>query len=271
VPDIAQLISDLAHDNIPKNARVARRTLLRFLRGRERWEPQREIVVNESSVNSTSLRLKYMRATCREQLSDALCSADHQQRQLAANLLIHGSERPFPVALSGVLVEALRYDHIDKWTCHADNSGDAVAFFVARPEEISRATPSLRPALSSDDGQQRFLAAFILGCASRGEDASVVCPLLIAHLNDNRIPCDAGMARVALYRMGTSALPHIRTELVYTKDAQAERLLTSLEAAIRRPSYSAAVHSQGKEYRPPHYGITDWGAAMSRDRRYTPH
>ena len=265
VPDIDQLIRDLAHDNVPKNARAARWELLHFLRGSTWWDPQHEVVVTASNVNAYN-----MRAVCRDRLGDALYSGDHQQRQLAANILISGSKKPFPSALSGVLVEALRYDYIDGWTCYADNSGDAVTFFVARPEEVSLAAPLLRFALSSDDGQQRFLAAFILGCVSRAGEAPTICPLLIAHLSDNKIPCDAGMARVALYRMGPSALPYIRTELLYTTDHQAGRLLTGLEAAILRPGHSATLRSRDGGYRPPHYEMASWGPAMSRDRRYTP-
>lgn len=226
VPDIDLLILDLANDRIVGNARKARQKLVYFLRRQRRGEDQQP-VVTAANVNAFN-----MRAVCKEKLGFALLSRDHQQRQLAANILINCSEGPFPSALSAVLVEALRYDSIDGWTCRANNEADATKYLVNRPTALKECAPLLRSALYSSDGQQRFLAAFILGAGAQPSDIGAVCPLLFEHLKDNGIPGDATMATRSLLRMGGAALPYIDAELLRVADEQARDMLNGAKGTI---------------------------------------
>jgi len=116
------------------------------------------------------------------------------------------------------------------------------------------------------------LAAFILGRASRTETASTTCPLLIERLGDNNIQGDERMARHSLYKMGSAALPYIRSALIYPGDKQATRILREVQAEIleQDPTVRPRMHPPSVRVDPLRDSIIEWGDKMSRDRRYTP-
>jgi hypothetical protein len=255
VPNIDLLILDLAHDDLPGNAQAAKRSLSAFLRGGNSGQYEREVVVTAANVNAYN-----MRNVCKQRLGFALSSRDHQQRQLAANILINCSEEPFPSTLSVVLVEALRYDLIDSWTCHANNEADAVNYIVNRPAALKECAPMLRNALYSSDGQQRFLAAFLLGVRADPSDAGAVCPLLFEQLKEIEIPNDEGMAMRSLTWMGGAALPYIEAELLWVVDEQARELLTRAKATITYYLENREASPQRGEL----YACIIWDGKMSR-------
>ena len=253
IPDIDLLIRDLANDNVPGNARRAKGKLEFILNGRRRGRGQRDVITPEN-VNAYN-----MREVCKERLRLALFSLDYQQRQLAANILIRCLEGPFPVALDAVLVESLRYDTIDLWTCHANNEADATHFFLKNPEVLARSAHLLQGALSSGDGQQRFLAACILCRSPHLGDPKRVCSLLFEHLADNDIPGDAKMATQALCFLDYRALPLIEDELALRPDSQADRQLRYVRRVILSRASKGAARARDERY-PKIY----WDAKMSR-------
>jgi hypothetical protein len=118
----------------------------------------------------------------------------------------------------------------------------------------------LRSALYSSDGQQRFLAAYLLGVGSDPSDTGAVCPLLFEQLKDNDIPNDEGMAVRSLTWMGGAALPYIEAELLWVVDEQARELLTRAKATITYYLENREASSQ----RGGLYACIIWDGKMSR-------
>jgi len=271
-PDFDGLISALAHDNVPGNARAAYRKINAFVLT-SRWRPWAAEEKEASLDRRADLAAaKSTYETFRQKLSLALMSTDYQQRQLAGCLLLGCGRGGYPEGMAAVLVEGLRYDGIEGWSCGVNNAAKSVRFFAKHPEEIDRVLPDLSRALSSDDGQARFLAAFILGRASRKETAPTSCPLLIERLCDNNVGGDEALARHSLYMMGSSALPYIRSALTYPRDEQAARLLREVQAAIleQDPTVRPRLRPPSMRVDPLRGSIIEWGDRMSRDRLYTP-
>lgn len=200
---LADAVEDLRHDSTPWNATHA----MSFLRAHA--ESARSI------------------------LEAALRSDDHQQRQAAASVLqgIKGY-RPTPRMLA-VTVEGLRDDVLPSGrrpgeergtTTYIFNATQGVHWFLRRPARIRAAEPLLVEALRSDDLQQRFLAAYLLGrggCAGAFND---VIRVLAPHLGDNHIREDANMAAAGLYGLGPAVVPDLRARLPRA-DAQEGLLL----------------------------------------------
>ncbi len=271
-PNFDGLIAALAHDNVPGNARDAYREIKAcVLRSRRKpWGAEEEEASRERMADLGAAKSIYQ--TFAEKLALALQSTDHQQRQLAACLLLSCRRDGLPEEVPKVLVEALRYDGIEGWSCGVNNAATSVRFFAKHPERIDDVLPGLSRALTSDDGQARFLAAFILGRASRTETAPTSCPLLIEHLEDNNVHGDEEMARHSLYRMGSAALPYIRSALSYPRGKQATRLLREVEAEIleQDPTVRPRMRPPSVRVDPLRGSIIEWGDEMSRGRRYTP-
>ncbi|MBO6512487.1 MAG: HEAT repeat domain-containing protein [Phycisphaerales bacterium] len=75
-------------------------------------------------------------------------------------------------------------------------------------------------AMYSDDPQQRFLAAYILGRAGVDQSIGKACEILLPHLRDNDIPEDAKWAVYALGGFGPPILPILRDALADADDQQ---------------------------------------------------
>ena len=271
-PDFDALVAALAHDNVPGNARTAYHKITGLVLT-TRWRPWAAEEQGATHARKADLAsAKSIYETFKEKLSLALMSRDHQQRQLASCLLLSCARGGYPEGMSRVLVEGLRYDGIEGWSCGVNNAAKAVRFFAKHPEEVDGVLPDLSRALASDDGQARFLAAFILGRASRKETAPASCPILIERLRDNDIGGDEGMARHSLYMMGGAALPYIRSALTYPADKQSARILREVEAEIQRqdPTVRPRMRPPSVRVDPLRSSIIEWGDRMSRGRLYTP-
>ncbi len=196
-------------------------------------------------------------------LEDGLRSHDTQQRTLSARLL-RDLDDPPDVLLTEESVEQLRQGRRPRLLKHTQHSMQ----YLAR--HASHARQRLHWGLGSDDPQQRFFCAYLLGQA--GYDDPVARRILVDHLGDNRIQGDALMASHALYKIGPRALPTVRSVLATTRDAQAATLLRVIErdlvdpAAAGTPVADAAAiraittvyHDPVHEYRLGRSRIATW-------------
>lgn len=169
-------------------------------------------------------------------LEDALWSEDWQQRQLAAVALtqIQGVEAAPSERLIEVCIEALRDDEMP-WGIDGNvlvNNGRAAAHLLG--QHIERSAIRLVDCLDSEDDQQRYVAALILGAEGQAGCAKEVCAILLPHLRDNDLDGDAVQASAALYRLGVAALPWLMLERNKT-EAQAQRLIDELIRDITDP------------------------------------
>jgi len=88
--------------------------------------------------------------------------------------------------------------------------GNASAAYHQLRKRGDEARPALRRGLGSDDWQQRLLSAVLFAqLEPSGDDLSLVCRILIAHLPDNQIRGDATLAGHGLIALGTPALPYV--------------------------------------------------------------
>lgn len=273
-PDYDALILALAHDNVPRNALEAFGELRDIIK---KFPPRSWVPYGSTYTDKQLARLDAKKAACNElvgKLGAALGSRDYQQRQLAACVLSHCQEGPYPAGLSSTLVNGLRYDNIEGWNCGVNNAARAVRFFAQHPEVVSEALYEIEAAQFSDDGQQRFLSAFILARASRAEAAPTACPLLIAQLRADGVVGGALMAHYALRCLGRSARPYLMNAFRVSYRTETSNLLEEVINDIdqdRRPE-SRRAHA-GRTATSSNYiplSIVDWGSALSGDRLYTP-
>lgn len=172
-------------------------------------------------------------------LEAALASPDRQQRQLAASALRERGVAPTDQLLE-VTLEALRVDHDRNGghrTSHrAQNSGHAALYLL---QHVPAATDGLLEKLSSEDPQERFLSAYVLGRGRVMRDVQRTCEVLVGQLHDNQVRGDAALAADALHALGAPARPYL---LFAEKDAdeQAKGLLLLLQYDDAHRSDSAA-------------------------------
>ncbi len=153
-------------------------------------------------------------------LEEALDSEDWQQRQMAAYLLrttIKDYE-PTPRLLE-VTVEGLRDDHLPREYEIEDgkyrtkrcvflfNAAEGVRYLL---ENENMGTEALEAALDSDDAQQRFLAAYVLGATGRKNKLERIAEILLPHLEHDNIPRNACLATYALYHLGDEVIPILK-------------------------------------------------------------
>ncbi|MBN1477188.1 hypothetical protein JXA47_10575 [Candidatus Sumerlaeota bacterium] len=143
-------------------------------------------------------------------LERALDSDDHLQRQLAALTLVnhvdHTEATPSD-RLCEVLVEGLRDDDL------VFNAHDSLDFLL-RNRDLG--TGALEAALDSNDTQQRFLAAYILGATGRGERLDDLAEILIPNLREDDVMGNALMACYALCHLGEAIVPHLTPHMEAT-------------------------------------------------------
>jgi len=167
-----------------------------------------------------------------EQLRQALRSDDWQQRQLAAHILHRRDVAADPI-LVAVTVEGLRDDASfmppDRPNLMLANAKSGTAYLLRHPEAIRE---ELYAALGSDDSQQRFLSAVILGHLGSGDAARRICAILIPHLADNRLPGDGVYAALGIYGLRQDALPWIERVRARSRDPQQRTVLTAIERRI---------------------------------------
>lgn len=150
-------------------------------------------------------------------LRQALGADDWQQRQLAAHLLRRMDPEPPGDEMLRVCVEGLANDDLPygprRWPgiqgtrTYIPNANAGTLFLI---DHAAAAEPWLLKAIEHGDAQQRFLSAFILGTAGRGEHAATVAAVLLPHLADNDIRGDGLMAGSALFRTGAAIEPYLR-------------------------------------------------------------
>jgi len=206
VLSLADAVENLRHDSVPWNASNA----MYFLR-------------------------RHAEAA-RPLLEAVLDSEDHQQRQMAAAVLRRiKSYRPTPRMLE-VTVEGLGDDVLPVGrrpgdsrvtTTYVFNAADGVRWFLRDRARIRAAELLLLEALWSDDYQQCFLAAYLLGVAGCTSAPGDVFRVLAPHLADNEIRSDANMAAAGLYGLGPAIVPTLRARL-RVADPQEEILLRLL-------------------------------------------
>ena len=169
-------------------------------------------LANDSERNNAKRALAQLRAVGAKAdaaLHDALDSKDPQQRHFAAHLLRARNSSAPSQKLLAVTVEGLRDDNLPEYPRKAPyiwNAVEGVEFLLGNVEV---AKSHLLVALDATDGQQRFLAAYIVAMSRREWRVERVCSILIEHLEDNEVRNDASLSSTALARLGRPALPSL--------------------------------------------------------------
>lgn len=159
-------------------------------------------------------------------LEEGLISNDTQQRQFAANCLRTIDDYVPSDVMLRVCVEGLRDDQEPyNQTIDGNPAYNFVFNAVYGTEYLlkytNRAEKLIVDAQESNDGQQRFLAALILGLGGRTPTPERTSKILMVHLRDNSIHGDAILASGALRTMGVIALPYL---LVRRPSAEGQEL-----------------------------------------------
>lgn len=172
----------------------------------------------------------------------ALASSDWQQRQLAAQILIGieayvPSDRQLQVCIEGLQQDLLPWgEPFDLGNMFVFNASAGAKWLYRHAD---RARPYLLLALFSEDEQQKFLSACVLGWNGEIESRNLIAAVLIPHLRNNKIDQDAVMASSALYRMGQGVIPNLRGALA-TADDQSRMILEDLLRDLGDPPQSEA-------------------------------
>ncbi|MBN2327791.1 MAG: hypothetical protein JXR73_11615 [Candidatus Omnitrophica bacterium] len=179
---LAELIVDLHDDDIRFNAIHAWQELI-FRRGPEKTAP----------------------------LEKALDSKDWQQRQIAADILRHIDGYQPTDRLIEATVEGLRDDKLPGWFSGEGqillyNATEGMRYLLLHP---TLGAKPLEKALNSDEKQQRFLAAFVLGATGRSAQIEKMAQILIPHLKHDDTRLNACMAAHALYKSGEAVIPFL--------------------------------------------------------------
>jgi len=174
------------------------------------------------------------------QLEKALLSDDWQQRMMAADVL-RGIDGYLPsMRMLEVCVEGLRDDELPNGHHANGEHSCSPPWNAARGTEFlllhaSDAVVPLVQAMESDDGQQRFLAAFVVGFSRIGVASSRTCQILVYHLKDNGIRVDGILAGSALRRMGIAAVPGLLIRQDQTGGQQRAWIDLLIAHALQRP------------------------------------
>lgn len=198
-------------------------------------------------------------------LREGLSSGDHQRRQLCGQLLREGYAFPTP-DLIRVSVEGLANDGLSQRDFWA-NASSSARFLV---KVVDRALPQLRAGMDSEDGQQRFLCAVVVGFARESRLAAIAAPILTEHMADNDVGEDAGLAAAALFALGDPARPYLERAMA-EGDAQARDLARLVLLDLSGPPGSPEAWEErrrlnrvtSRAYSPTSsYGIWDVGSVQ---------
>lgn len=215
--------------------------------------------------------LRKHRSAARPLLERVLDSPDHQQRQLAASLLRGVAAYRPTTRMLAVTIEGLRDDvlplgkrpgEIRRTGTGDGNATSGVRWFLRDRARIRAAAGQLRAALDADDGQQRFLAAYLLGIGGRTAAAEEIFVVLAPHLCDNAISGDANMAAAAIHGLGPVIIPALRARLPFADRQEADLLRlvlhhlagaddpdAALLPASRRRTITTRVHDPVLQHR----------------------
>lgn len=174
-----------------------------------------------SNANDAARELRWRHSPdAARALERVLDSPDLQQRSFAAMLLAYTNPAAPSPRLLEVLVEGLANNGYPRSPEACNAIYDAAVGSRYLLDHAEAAKPFLIPGLRSEDLQQRFLCAFLLGQAGVTDELDRCVEILIPHLRDNSIPDDACAASHALYRLGPGVLPHLQAAL---KDADEQQ------------------------------------------------
>jgi len=180
-------------------------------------------------------------------LEAALDSPDWQLRQMAAFILrddwrYRSSFKEYQPStrLLEVCVEGLRHDDLPwegrSWRPYTitwvSNAKMGVPYLI---KHAKAAELFLVKALKSEDVQQRFLVAVVLGMAGRTASLEQTVRILLPHLQNNNISDDARMATPALYHLGKAVLPYLM-EALPSADDQQEQLIRLIWLDLIEPA-----------------------------------
>jgi len=136
-------------------------------------------------------------------LEAAMQSDDPQYRNFCLAVLQHARGYQPSDAMIAACVEALKDDDFPRSLKHGGtllhNASGAVRFLEVTPTLEAR---HLQKALDSDDGQQRFLSAYLLARRGAKIHKEKIIKILVHHLKDNRIVGDAHLAGTGLAGLG---------------------------------------------------------------------
>lgn len=104
----------------------------------------------------------------------------------------------------------------------------------------------IEPALLSDDPQQQFLAAYILGCGGVDQSVVKVSEILLPHLRDNDIREDAKWAVHALGGFGPPILPLLRDALVDADEQQRSLIQLLITNLLDPPTTQAQLQDRSR-------------------------
>ncbi len=175
-------------------------------------------------------------------LENALYSEDYQTRHAAACLLCEAGHDYQPSdKLIQVVLESLE---IDK--CPSDLFGYFIVqpssgcnWFIDNPEYAEKAKRQLIANLHSNDKYARFFSALILANWQETDLTSLLAPILLPHLCDNRIPRDATAAAHALYKLGDGVRPFIEPLIEGSDDEQQAELARMIVVQLDNPDESS--------------------------------
>jgi hypothetical protein len=164
-------------------------------------------------------------------LENALDSDDWQQRQIAADILRNSKDYQPTDRLVEVTVEGSRDDDLPGWFLGEGkmillfNATEGMRYLLKHPKV---GTPFLEAALESDELQQRFLAAFILGATGRAAKVERTVEILLPHLKNDSVRLNACLATHALYHLGKAAVPL----LTPYRDGEDEQLRSAIRLIL---------------------------------------
>ncbi len=160
------------------------------------------------------------------QLKQALDSIDWQQRQMAALALIQKKVEPFD-RLCEVLVEALKHDRMPFWKSDEQvyrtfsNAHYACIYLNNHPDCGQQ---DLVEALTSNNQQQRFLAAMLLAVRGHSENRERIVEILLENMKNDQIRNNGKMAAVAIYKLNDKAKPYL-PDIEQLQDLQQKQIL----------------------------------------------
>lgn len=136
------------------------------------------------------------------------------------------------VSIEGLADDMTPYDYIrNRGLIYANAHFGTLALIPVAHDWIQE----LELAMESDDGQQRYLAAYILACAGVTKCVERASTILIPHLRDNDIEGDAMFSVYALAGFGQELVP-ILTQSLQHADEQQRELIMLLLWNIREPA-----------------------------------
>ncbi|MCP4092696.1 MAG: hypothetical protein GY747_04535 [Planctomycetes bacterium] len=150
-------------------------------------------------------------------LENALLDSDRQRRLMAGYSLMQ-SNRPPSTALFRVAMESLKLDDFHGWARRGvpfTNARQAKDFFLQHPDE---GRPFLMAGLSDKSYAVRLRCAGILA-RMRDWQTERYVPILLEHLANNGLACDATLAAESLAFLGKEALPWLDREPVDQQQA----------------------------------------------------